>query len=393
MCGRSLALAALLGGCGFHVGAGAGVAIDAADGAGSGADAPTDAPPIDSPVVTIDAPIDGPPSPKRRVRLSFRNASRSIGLDGFVVLVVLDATKIDYSLIKPGGANIRFVDTDGAVLPYQIDEWVAGGTSLVWVRVPLIDASSDTDHIYMHYGDPTLNDAQNAMGTWAGYAGVYHLSQDPGPGNVSEIRDSSPAAKHGTATVPMTSADRVAAVVGNGYRLPGNGAGIAAAPTAMPTYTWSMWVRGAASPTTGTANRQPINNGDVNFNFSWDHVLSAFTGAAAQRDTGGWRSAAPGGFVANTWYFVAGTFDGTSLCSYRDNTSVTCVSSGAPLAPNGGLLIGHASSTLATFNGWIDEVHLTTTAFGSMRLDAEYVNQKHDAANPFVVFGTPEVIP
>jgi hypothetical protein len=306
---------------------------------------------------------------------------------------VIDATKVDYALIKAGGANIRFVDTDGAVLPYQIDEWVAGGTSLVRVRVPLIDAMSDTDHIYMHYGDPALNDAQNAAGTWAGYAGVYHLSQDPGPGGLGEIRDSSPGARHGTATTVMTSADRVPAIVGNGYRLPGNGAGVTAVATAMPTYTWSMWIRGTSAPATQTSNKEPINNGDVNFNFAWDHSQAAFVGAAAQRDATAWRSAAPGGIAANTWYFLAGTYDGTSLCSYRNNTAASCVAAGAPLAPVGGLLIGHAASGSATFNGWIDEVHMTTTAFGSVRLDAEYANQRHDAANPFVVFGTPEIIP
>lgn len=395
MYGRSLAaLAALLGGCGFNVGAGVGVSIDAADSPGSPPDAPTDGPATDTPVVSIDAPLDGPASTKRRMRLSFKNANRNVGLDGFVVLVALDPTNVDYSLIKAGGANIRFVDTDGTVLPYQIDEWVAGGTSLVWVRVPLIDALSDTDHIFMHYGDPALNDAQNATGTWAGYAGVYHLSQDPGPGGIGEIRDSSPGARHGTATPVMTSADRVAAIVGNGFRLPGNGAGITALSTTMPTYTWSMWIMGTTAPAMLSSNKEPINNGDLNFNFAWDHSQAAFVGAAAHRDATAWRSAAPGGMAANTWYFVAGTYNGTNLCVYRDNTAAACTAAGAPLAPNGGgLLIGHAASGAATFNGWIDEVHLTTTAFGSLRLDAEFVNQKHDAANPFVVFGAPEVIP
>jgi hypothetical protein len=389
------ALVAVLGACGFQVASGVGGPGDASDAPppdGDGDDAPTDAAPIDTPVTSIDAPIDGPQSTKRRVKLSFKNGSRNIGLDGFVVLVALDATKVDYSLIKAGGANIRFVDTDGTSLPYQIDEWAAGGTSLVWVRVPLIDASSDTDYIYMHYGDPTLNDAQNAAGTWAGYAGIYHLSQDPGPGGAGQIKDSSPAAKHGTATAVMTPADRVAGIVGNGYRLLGNGAGVDAASTALPTYTWSMWIKGTTAPSVQSSNREPINNGDVNFNFSWEHSQAAFVGAAAQKDAAQWRSVAPGTIAANTWYFLAGTYDGTNLCSYRDN-AMSCTTAGAPLAPAGGLLIGHAASGSVTFNGWIDEVHITATAFGAKRLDAEIANQRHDPSNPFVVFGTPEVIP
>lgn len=393
MRGCSLSLVALLGACGFNVASGVTGPIDAADGPPGTVDAPTDTAMIDTPVTSIDAPLDGPPSTKRRVRLSFKNATRNIGLDGFVVLVVLDATKVDYNLIKAGGANIRFVDGDGTVLPYQIDEWAAGGTSLVWVRVPLIDASSDSDYIYMHYGDPALNDAQNAAGTWAGYAGVYHLSQDPGPGGLGDIKDSSPAAKHGTATSVMASADRVAAIVGNGYRLPGNGAGIDALATPMPTYTWSMWLKSTTAPAALSSNKEPINNGDVNFNFAWDHSQSQFVGAGAQRDATSWKSAAPGGFAANTWYFLAGTYDGQNLCIYRDNVSVQCTAAGAPLAPVGGLMLGHAASGSATFNGWIDEVHMTTTAFGSKRLDAELANQKHDPSSPFVVFGQNEVVP
>ena len=391
MRGRSLALsAALLAGCGFKVASGVGGVVDAGDGPTKDA---TDAAMIDTPIVMIDSAIDGPTSPKRRMKLSFNNGSRNIGLDGFVVLVALDPTKVDYSLIKAGGANIRFVDTDGAVLPYQIDEWVAGGTSLVWVRVPLIDPSSDSDYIYMHYGDPALVDAQNAAGTWAGYAGVYHLSQDPGPGGIGDIKDSSPAAKHGTATAVMATADRVAAIVGNGYRLQVNGAGIDASATPMGTYTWSMWIKGTTAPAGMTSNKEPINNGDANFNFAWDHSQAQYVGAAAQRDAGSWKSASAGGLAANTWYFLAGTYDGANLCMYRDNTSVNCTSAGAPLAPSGGLILGYASSGAATFNGWIDEVHMTTTAFVQKRLDAEFVNEKHDAANPFVVFGQPEVVP
>lgn len=394
MSGRSLAvLAALLPGCGFHVASGVTGPIDAADGPPGDVDAPGDATAIDTPITSIDAPIDGPQSTKRRVKLSFKNASRSIGLDGFVVLVALDATKVDYNLITAGGANIRFLDSDGSVLPYQIDEWVAGGTSLVWVRVPLIDASSDTDYIYMYYGDPALTDAQNAAGTWAGYAGVYHLSQDPGPGGLGDIKDSSPAAKHGTATAVMTSTDRVPAIVGNGYRLLGNGAGVDAAATPMGTYTWSMWIKGTTAPATLSSNKEPINNGDLNFNFAWDHSQSQFVGAAAQRDAISWKSTAPGGIAANVWYFLAGTYDGANLCIYRDNVAMSCTSAGAPLAPVTGLYLGHAASGSATFNGWIDEVHMTTTAFGAKRLDAEYANQKHDATSPFVVFGVPEVVP
>ena len=383
MCGRSLALL-LLASCGFQVGPGSGVSIDG--GPDSAIDAATDAPGDTTTVVP-----DGPPGPKRRVKLTFKNASRNIALDGFVALVVIDATKVDYTAIKAAGANLRFSDSDGTSLPYQIDEWTQGGTSYIWVRVPLIDASSDTDHIYMHYGDPALNDAQNAAAVWAGYSGVWHLSQDPGPGATGDVRDSSPGARHGTTTAVMQPADRVAGIVGNGYRLLGNGAGFTTTNATLPTYTWMMWIRGVTAPATATSNKEPINNGDVNFNFAWDHSQAAFVGAAAQRDVVQWRSVQPGGIAAMTWYFLAGTYDGANLCTFKDGGAPQCTASGAPLAPTGPMLIGHAASGAATFNGWIDEVRVTATPYSQLRLDAEVANQRAAAANPFVVFGVPEV--
>jgi hypothetical protein len=395
MCGRDIALlllASAAAGCGFQVGAGNAGSADG--GPDSSIDSSIDVA-IDAPADTITVLPDGPvlTGPKRRVKLSFKNATRNLALDGFIALVVIDSMKVDYTAIKAGGANIRFTDSDNTSLPYQIDEWTQGGTSYIWVRVPSINASSDTDYIYMHYGDPALNDAQNAAAVFAGQQGVWHLSQDPGPGTAAAIRDSSPVARHGTSTLPMVTADLVPAIIGNGFRLPGNGAGVVATAATMPTYTWSMWIRGVTAPVVASSNKEPINNGDVNFNFSWDHSLTAYVGAAAQRDAIQWASVAPGTLAAMTWYYLAGTYDGTNLCSYRDGGAGVCVAAGAPLAPNGVLMIGHAASGTATFNGWIDEVRMTTTAYSSLRLNAEFANQRNAAASPFVVFDAPEVEP
>src|SRR6185295_13265445 len=117
-------------------------------------------------------------------------------------------------------------------------------TSYVWVRVPHIDASSDTDHIYMDYGDAALADGQSVPATWAStYRGVWHLSQDPNAGGTGDIRDSSGAANHATATAAMTTNDHVTARVGYGIRLDGANNGLTMASMTLPKYTWSMWLR------------------------------------------------------------------------------------------------------------------------------------------------------
>ncbi|CAN5842723.1 hypothetical protein BH11MYX3_BH11MYX3_34800 [soil metagenome] len=376
---RVVPLVAVLAGCGFQI---------AADNGGGDPDAS-----VDDTIGGSDGGGDDipPTTTKRRVKLSFNNASRAIVRDNFVALVVRDPNRVDYSLINAGGANLRFTDPDGTQLPYQIDEWNPAGSSYVWVRVPAIDATN-TDYIYMHYGDPALADAQAPATVWTGHSAVWHLSQDPGPGGLGEIRDAT-GAHHGTATESMTPADRVASVIGNGMYFAGSGQGITATTIIAPTYTWTMWIRGTTVPAVASSNKEPINNGDLNFNFSWDHSQAAYVGAAAQRDATQWRSSAPGGIAANTWYFLAGTYDGTSLCAYRDVSASSCVSAGAPLAPVGTFTLGLAASGAATFTGWIDEVRVLPTALSPKRLDAELVNQRASDANPFVVFSAPELEP
>jgi hypothetical protein len=379
----ALIAAAGLAGCGFSVGGGA----------ATGGDGGPDAVVIDAPV-DPDAAVDpdGPTSAKRRVKLTFQNGTRNLALDNFVALVVLDPMRVDYTAITANGANLRFTDPDGSVLDHQIDEWHAGATSLIWVRVPRIDASSNTDYIYMHYGDPLLADNQDPAGVWAGQRAVWHLAQDPGPGGAGDIRDSA-GTNHGTASSGMQPADLVDATVGRGLRFTGNGTGVSANAIALTTYTWSMWIRGTTAPIAGTSNTEPINNGDVTFNFAWNHSQTNFVGAAAHRDSGDWRSVAPPALAANTWYFLAGTYDGTNLCVYRDGNAGTCVTAGTPLAPSGPFLIGPAASGSTTFAGIIDEIRVSATAYPRLRLEAEHVNQRAANGNPFVVFSPPEVEP
>ncbi|NIS78843.1 MAG: DUF2341 domain-containing protein, partial [Anaerolineales bacterium] len=95
------------------------------------------------------------------------------------VLIKLDSSRIDYANTKDLGEDIRFVDADGTtVLSHEIEKWDEAGTSWVWVKVPQIDGSSNTDYIWMYYGNPSATDQQNAAGVWSnGYAGVWHLNE------------------------------------------------------------------------------------------------------------------------------------------------------------------------------------------------------------------------
>ena len=103
-----------------------------------------------------------------RKTITFDNTDSNIGttsedLINFPVLVKLDSgADIDYSKTQNSGQDIRFTDSDGTVLSYEIEEWDETGSSFVWVKIPQIDQNSNTDYIYIYYGNDSASDGQDA---------------------------------------------------------------------------------------------------------------------------------------------------------------------------------------------------------------------------------------
>ncbi|MHC5115041.1 MAG: DUF2341 domain-containing protein, partial [Planctomycetota bacterium] len=116
-----------------------------------------------------------------RRELTFLNTGQSENLADFPVLVVLDSSRIDYTKTLNAGEDLRFVDADDTtVLSHEIEEWNESGTSYVWVKVPQVDGSSDTDSIWMYYDNTGAADGQDPGAVWTnGYEGVWHLNTDP----------------------------------------------------------------------------------------------------------------------------------------------------------------------------------------------------------------------
>ena len=117
-----------------------------------------------------------------RIKINFDNSAQSSAATSVPVMITLDSSRVNYADILANGADIRFVDADNATpLSYEIEKWDAAGTSTVWVKVPQIDAASNTDYIYMYYTNPAASDAQSPAAVWSnGYAAVYHFAQTSG---------------------------------------------------------------------------------------------------------------------------------------------------------------------------------------------------------------------
>lgn len=116
-----------------------------------------------------------------RRKITLDNIASSENLTNFPIRVSLSSSNIDYAKTQNSGQDIRFVDPDGTVLKYEIEKWDEAGTSEVWVKVPQIDAATNTDYIYMYYGNTSASDAQDVANVWSnGYKAVWHSKEASG---------------------------------------------------------------------------------------------------------------------------------------------------------------------------------------------------------------------
>jgi len=117
-----------------------------------------------------------------RVEIVFDNSASSESLSNFPVLISLTASDIIFSDTKDGGADIRFIGSDGStLLDYEIEQWdKASGSGTVWVNVPTIPSGSTTDYIWMYYDNPAASSTASTAAWESGYSGVWHLNETAG---------------------------------------------------------------------------------------------------------------------------------------------------------------------------------------------------------------------
>jgi hypothetical protein len=132
----------------------------------------------------------GSGGPTHQVTIQLQPPGIQGALTDFVVMVRLDASRIDYALTQDGGQDLRFSTLDGgAPLPHEIERWDETGESIVWVKLPTLDAS--TSGLLMRFGDAAAADAQDPPAVWSAFEAVYHLADDLGSG--ASVRDSTGA--------------------------------------------------------------------------------------------------------------------------------------------------------------------------------------------------------
>ena len=100
---------------------------------------------------------------------------------------------------RPRGGDLRFFDSNGALLSHEIDTWNERGESLIWVKVPRLDASTVVTARYGCVGEPPAVAAEDVWSN--GYVGVWHLGEDTLPMKESSRTTTDFAASSGSGIV------------------------------------------------------------------------------------------------------------------------------------------------------------------------------------------------
>jgi hypothetical protein len=127
------------------------------------------------------------------------------------------------------------------------------------------------------------------------------------------------------------------------------------------SWTFECWAKSPAIPNTNEHNGPMYG---VNMGIVWDHLNNTFKSSATVQDaSNAFYAASYGTLLANTWYHLAATYDGTVLRAYKDGVLTASVTTlGGLSAPSGGLTFGKHPTLSQFWNGTMDEARVWTVA-------------------------------
>jgi VCBS repeat-containing protein/predicted outer membrane repeat protein len=334
-----------------------------------------------------------------RQRLTFNNGAGT-ALTNQAVLVTLDATRIDYSKTLNNGHDLRFVDGDGTLLDYEIESWDESGTSRVWVRIPQIDAASNTDFVWMYYGNTSAANVQNSGAVWTNQEAVLHMNGTPIDSSSNALTVTTSGA---TAISGISASARDFDGVDDNIKL---GASTDLNNIFASGGTISAWINPdgwgeggfgriadkAATTLAGGGGEagwglQVTSNGAILF----DHGFGT--------NQGEWRTNNGVIALSGGWYHIALVYNaGTPTTDPKIYINGAQVAVIEVFTPSGSMLndsslqltIGnHAAATTRTFDGAIDEFRASRTSLTAAQVLADY----RSMTGTFTTIGTAEAGP
>ena len=258
-----------------------------------------------------------------------------------------------------------------ATLPAAVGAPVTVRVASGVAAVTLTDAVAETFQVAITNNAGLTNPANDSItvtgGSPTGLVVAYGFEEGSG----TTTQDHSGNGNNGTL---VNGVGWVAGQVGQAVNFDGTNDYVETGNTAnLPNWTISGWVRGLAAPSSANASG-PIHR-DSNYTISWNHQSAAFRGAAAVQVGGTWHAASFGPLLANTWYYLAATYDGQTLRAYKDGALITSntAPAGAPTSEPDSLKLGRHNTNAQFFRGTVDEVRVYNRALSLEEIQNDMV--------------------
>ena len=332
-----------------------------------------------------------------RLRIEVDNSSGTEALEALPILVELDAEKFSYAEAASDGHDLRFVDASGTLLNHEIEAWVPGGASIVWVRLPALPGPGSAA-FFVYWGNPQAEvlPAAHAQAVWsADYVGVWHFADGgadaTGQHDSLDSNATFAAGPHGQA-VSFDGATQY-------FDLPGNTKYIAGAPA----ITFSGWVNHAGTQPDGKGIIIGIGTELDTGHASWSSVTfsndGAIIGEANPDETvRGEGASGAGTFPNGEWNYFTVVIDVASkqIRNYKNGAPVGDVFQGEwaaaafkDLASNRAAIGAEEDRGPHWFQGALDEIRLQRGA----RSAAWIAAQGHAVTPDWLSFSVPEARP
>ena len=316
------------------------------------------------------------------INISQRDSSCTGSLSNFPVLINLSGDWLKTTanggrIYSSNGYDIVFRGSDGVTpLAHEIEGYdgsATGGTLVAWVRVPELFENNQDTIIYIDYGSSSVTSTtESPTSVWdSNYVGVWHLKEDPS-GTAPQMKDSTTPSEDGTSSGSMISGDQVPGFIDGSLNFDGSNdlittGAAAGSPSAI---TVSAWVKHDTLP--NTIQRYVTVNSEVAA-IRHDGSISVGQLHFYIKTSGTLRDLRVNGALAiGAWYYVVGTWDGTTQNLYQNGSLVATQVPGGTLNATTTTWISSAAEAM---DGLIDEVRISNTARDACWIGTEYNNQ------------------
>jgi hypothetical protein len=289
------------------------------------------------------------------------------------------------------GSDIRFTDSEGSNLNYQIERWNPNlHAAEIWVLVPYIAGSSADNFILMYWHNPSAIPLSFGPSVFSDFACVLHMDEGP---NSRRIADASGQGHDGLVTVNSGTEFSGSGIVGSGLVLDGSSTSLTTSTQfpAEQVFSISLWLN-SASPTGGGIAAfisNPSGNTDAFDTLLWMDANGRIS-FAVMRETEYAVISTPGSYSDNTWHFLTARLSNSGQFLFVDGEPIAGDTTTTSADANAGTwLFGDAPVTrfpaatpampTATSNfisGTIDEVRVATNEQSDASIRLSFATQR-----------------